>query len=143
MKDRLHFALEIGLLGCVYGYLISMHSYSLQTTDWAAKGVPIIEQLWNEVVIHGLPGGIAGLIVGFFAGMVVPKSLIALFQGKHTERTLNPAAKFIIFLAMLLTVGLFFYFFDPTPLTVAINLSILIVLYMVGEHFLGEPEDKK
>jgi len=94
-------------------------------------------------VIHGLPGGIAGFIVGFFAGMVTPKSLIALYPGKYTERILNPAAKFIIIIVMFLMTALFFYFFDPTPLTVAINFAIMIVLALVGEHFLGEPEDKK
>jgi len=47
MKNRLHFALEIGLIGGIFGYLIFKYSYSLSTIDWAARGVPILERWWD------------------------------------------------------------------------------------------------
>lgn len=141
MKEKLPFVLLATFLGGIIGFMISMYSYRLSTTDWAARGVPIWERLGN-IIDHGLSGGFIGLIVGLLFGMAIPKSLITRISVEIPEFTLSPVAKTIIFLVMLLMVFVFFHFFDPTPFMVAINFCILLVIYIVGIYLFGEPKDK-
>ena len=141
MKEKLPFVLVIAFFGGIVGFMISSYSYSLSTTDWAARGVPVWERLWNRID-HGVPGGLVGLAIGFLFGMAIPKSLATRISVEIPEYTLSPVAKTIIFLAMLITVFVYFHFFDPTLLTVAINFCILFFIYIVGVYLFGEPKDK-
>jgi hypothetical protein len=141
MKKKLQFAFVAAFLGGIVGFFISFYSYRLSTT-WPARGVPVWEWLWNCIVIHGLPGGLVGLTIGFLFGIAIPKSLITRLSFEIPEYTLKPVAKIIIFLVMLLTTFVYFYFFDPTLLAVAINACILLVIYTVGVYLFGVPKDK-
>ena len=132
----------VALIGGIGGFYIFLCSYSLSTTDWAARGVPIWQRFWDVIVIHGMPGGLVGLAIGFLFGMAIPKSLITRLSVEIREYTLKPVTKIIIFLVMLLTVFVYFYFFDPTLLAVAINFGILLIIYTVGVCLFGIPKDK-
>lgn len=142
MKKKCEFALVSASVGGVFGFLISEKAYSLRTTDWAARGVPLLERLWDTMVVHGLPGGIVGLVVGFLFGMVIPQSLVSKLCVEPLKRTLNEEAKVILYIVMFLVVAVYFHFFEPTLLTVAINFLILFAIYTVAEYLFGKPEDK-
>ena len=142
MKEKLKFAFDLAFLGGIVGFVIFEGSYSLRTTDWAARGVHVCERLWDRVIVHGLPGGLVGITIGFLFGMAMPKSLITRLSVGIREYTLKPVANVIIFLVMLLTIFVYFYFFDPTLLAVAINFCILFVEYTVGVYLFGIPKDK-
>lgn len=142
MKEKLKFAFVAAFLGSIVGFVIFEGSYSLRTTDWAARGVHVWERLWDRIVIHGLPGGLFGFTIGFLFGMAIPKSLLSRLSVEIREYTLKPLANVVIFLVMLLTIVVYFYYFDPTLLSVTINFCILLVIYAVGVYLFGIPKDK-
>lgn len=106
MKTKLKSAFVLSLLCGFIGYGIFKFSYSLPTSDWAAKGVPIMERLYNTTM-HGLPGLIVGIIIGFLIGLIIPQKVLDSIPDSESEKVLSWEIKSILF---VLTLGFLFIY---------------------------------
>ncbi|MDH5561591.1 MAG: hypothetical protein OEY59_12140 [Deltaproteobacteria bacterium] len=141
MKNKIENAFAFAILGGFVGYKIFEKSYSLSTTDWAAKGVPITERLWDTTT-HGAPGLLIGIIAGFFIGILIPQKLLDKIPNSGPEKVLRGEIKYITSFLLLGFLFVYFYFFEPTVLTVTINFIILAVLYYFAVQVFGVPSSK-
>ena len=141
MKTKLKEAIGLSIVCGWIGYEIFEFSYSLPTSDWAAKGVPILERLYNTT-LHGLPGIAYGMIIGFIIGLIIPQKILSDLPDSETEKVLSWRMKVILLVLSLGIIFAYFHFLDPTILTVTINFFILMAVYYLATQIFGEPAQR-
>jgi hypothetical protein len=75
VRDRIQLSLALALLlGLIFGKFTE-RSFSFETSDWAAKGQPILDR-FKDRFIHFMPGAKIGAIIGLLLGLALPMKLI-------------------------------------------------------------------
>jgi hypothetical protein len=140
VKDRIGLALALALfLGLIFGKL-TLWPFTLETTDWAAKGQSISDRLKDKFV-HFMPGAKVGTIIGFIIGLVIPikwiKRNIRLrkLSGKHQIAT------YVIIVGIMLIIG---NYIKDGLLFMIITLPIVIAGFWIATYLFGfEDEEVK
>jgi hypothetical protein len=131
MKDKFIIAFVFAFIGALVGGKVTQSAFSLETTDWAARGQSVVERQ-KDKFIHSIPGIIIGGLGGFVLGFVIPQSIWDKAVKKMPSKELKGFRKIYILVAVLIACPVLFYIKNGYLQVLLLSLISIPVLYMFG-----------